>query len=95
MEPQLTKFFSETQRRFHNQGKAETLLEILRERGLAVTIKQQHRIVSCTDAAVLQRWVSLALTVASTSELLAPRPPARPANGHATKAKRPATRKAR
>jgi hypothetical protein len=95
MAPQLTKFFSETQRRFHNEGKAESILVVLSQRGLVPTGEQQHRITSCTDAAVLDRWLKRALTVASINELLAPRPPARPANGHATKAKRPATRKAR
>jgi hypothetical protein len=99
MAPQLTRFFSETQRRFHNQGKAEgkaeSLLLVLSQRGLVPTGEQQRRITSCTDAAALDRWLKRALTVASINELLTPRPAARPANGHAATAKRTATRKPR
>src|SRR4051812_46324961 len=99
MAPQLRKFFSETQRRFHNEGKAEgkaeSVLVVLSQRGLVPTSEQQRRIALCTDAAALDRWLKRALTAASIDELLAPKPPAKATNGHATKAKPRAARKAR
>jgi hypothetical protein len=52
------------------KGKAEALLLILRRRGLAMTDDQQHRIVTCTDLATVDRWLDRAFTAASVDELL-------------------------
>ena len=79
MEPQIEKFFSEAHRRSYDRGKAEgeakgkaeALLMLLRRRGLAMTSDQQHRIITCTDLATLDRWLDRAVSVASVDELLA------------------------
>ena len=82
MEPQIEKFFSEAHRRSYTEGeakgqakgeakgKAEALLLILRRRGMAMTDDQQHRIVTCTDLAIVDRWLDRAFSVASVDELL-------------------------
>jgi hypothetical protein len=79
MEPQIEKFFSEAHRRSYDRGKAEgeakgkaeSLLMFLRRRGLAPTSDQQDRILTCTDLAILDRWLDRAFSVASVDELLA------------------------
>ncbi len=71
MENQIEKFFSDAHRRTFNQGKAEALLMVLTQRGLAVTPDQQRQIVACTDIATLERWLARAFSVASPDELLA------------------------
>jgi flagellar biosynthesis/type III secretory pathway protein FliH len=53
------------------KGKAEALLVFLRHLGLATTSDQQHRILTCTDLATLDRWLGRVLSVASVDELLA------------------------
>jgi hypothetical protein len=54
------------------EGKAEALLVFLRQRGLAMTSDQQHRIRTCTDLASLDRWLDRAFSGAtSVDELLA------------------------
>jgi hypothetical protein len=59
MAPQLTKFFSETQRRFHNQGKAEgkaeSLLLVLSQRGLVPT---GNNSVESLRAPMLLHWIA-------------------------------------
>jgi hypothetical protein len=83
MEPQIEKFFSEAHRRSYDRGKAEgkaegeakgkaeALLLFLRRRGLAMTSDQQHRILTCADLAILDRWWDRAFSVASVDDLLA------------------------
>jgi hypothetical protein len=38
---------------------------------VAITDEQQSQILSCTDLATLDRWLDLALSIASVDELLA------------------------
>ncbi len=79
MDPQIEKFFSEAHRRSYDRGKAEgeargkaeALLMFLRRRDLAMTSDQQHRILTSTDLATLDRWLDRAFSVASVDELLA------------------------
>jgi hypothetical protein len=52
------------------KGKAEALLMFLKRRGLAITDDQEHRIVTCTDLAIIDRWLDRAFSVASVEELL-------------------------
>lgn len=83
----LKKFFSEAHWREYNRGfaeglaearaeaeargKAKALLMFLRRRGLATTGDQQHRIVTCTDLATVERWLDRVFSVASVDELVA------------------------
>ena len=79
MDPQIVKFFSEEHRRSYDQGKVEgeakgeakALMMILKQRGLAITDDQQRQIVTCTDLAILDRWLHRAFSVTSVDELLA------------------------
>jgi flagellar biosynthesis/type III secretory pathway protein FliH len=79
MEPQIKQFFSEAHQRSYAKGKAEgeakgeakAVMMILQQRGLVPTDEQQRQILSCTDVAILDRWLARALSVASVDELLA------------------------
>jgi len=77
MQPGLDKFFTETQRRNYERGKAEgkaegeaaALLKILMRRGLTLTADQRRHIVECTDLVMLEHWLDRALTASSIEEL--------------------------
>jgi hypothetical protein len=79
MEQPIEKFFSEAHRRSYDrgkvqgkaEGKAESLMVILRRRGMAITEEQQHRIAACTDLITLDRWLDRALSITSIDELFA------------------------
>lgn len=83
MEPQIKQFFSEAHQRSYAkgeaeglakgraEGKAESVMMILRQRGLVLTDEQQRQILSCNEVAILDRWLARALSVASFDELLA------------------------
>lgn len=47
------------------------LIAVLEARGLAVSPEEQHTIATCTDDAVLTRWIRRAATAASVQEVLA------------------------
>lgn len=53
------------------KGKAEAILEVLEERGIAVSPAQREEILACTDLARLRRWVRRAGLVSSGEELVA------------------------
>jgi hypothetical protein len=87
MEPQIKKFFTEAHHRSYAEGeakgkaegkaegeakgKAESLMMILQQRRLVMTDEQRRQILSCTDVAHLDRWLTRVLSVASVDELLA------------------------
>jgi len=74
MEPGLDKFFTDTQRRTYERGKAEgasaALLKIVTRRGLTATAEQRRRLLECTDLVQLERWLDRSLVVSSMDELL-------------------------
>ncbi len=51
------------------EGRAESILDVLEARGLAVSDDARARILACTDAAQLAAWVRKAVTAASVEEL--------------------------
>jgi len=51
------------------KGKAEAVLAVLAARGLEVTEEQRERLLSATNASVLDRWLRQAITTASTADL--------------------------
>jgi hypothetical protein len=51
------------------RGKADSIIAVLRARGLAVDEASRTRILSCPDVAVLDRWVVRAVTIASVEDL--------------------------
>lgn len=50
-------------------GRAEDVLTVLDARGITVSAEQKTRVVDCTDAATLDRWIRKAVTVATAEEL--------------------------
>lgn len=52
------------------EGKASAILTIFAARGIPVSDTVRERIAACLDAAVLERWISLAVTVTSADELV-------------------------
>jgi hypothetical protein len=66
---------SEFLRKLHAKGKAEgkadALVAVLEARAFVLTADARARIDSCRDAAVLQRWISRAVTATSLDEVFA------------------------
>jgi hypothetical protein len=54
------------------RGFAEMLLRLLTVRGVHVDDASRQRILSCTDAALLDLWFDRAIHATSLSEVLAP-----------------------
>lgn len=52
-------------------GRADTLLDLLAERGLVPTPEERTRIESCRDAAQLKAWLRRVLSAATVGEILA------------------------
>jgi len=71
MHPQTEKLMSSWQRGSFAQGKAESVLEVLEGRGLAVSAAERERILACTDLELLKTWLRRAVTVATTDALFA------------------------
>lgn len=53
------------------QGRAQSLLEVLEARGLAVDAHERRTILECQDLESLARWLRRALTASSAAEVLA------------------------
>jgi hypothetical protein len=53
-------------------GKAQALLEVLEQRGIAVSAVARKRILATRDELALQRWLERALTVTRAAELFEP-----------------------
>ena len=54
------------------KGKAEAILSVLETRGIPVDSATRARIMACSDAATLGRWLARAVTAASVEEIIAP-----------------------
>lgn len=50
-------------------GKASAVLHFLRARGIVVNEAQEARVLGCTDAAAVDRWIEQAATVTSVEQL--------------------------
>jgi len=66
------KLIERGRRRGEAKGRAQTLLRLLAQRGLAVSDAQRQHILGCLDLATLDRWADQVLTVSSTDALVAP-----------------------
>jgi flagellar biosynthesis/type III secretory pathway protein FliH len=55
------------------KGRAADILLVLKTRGVAVPPEIEQRIAACTDAAVLSRWLTRAVTAESAAEVLCER----------------------
>jgi hypothetical protein len=62
---------SEARAEVRAEAKAEAVLAVLAARGLAVTADQRNRLLTCTDAAKLDRLVAGAVSAPSVAGLLA------------------------
>ncbi len=56
---------------------ADSLLIVLKGRGLTITASQRKQMLACTDAAQLAAWVRAAATASSVKELIATSVPRR------------------
>jgi predicted transposase/invertase (TIGR01784 family) len=54
----------------HKTGVASAILAVLAARGVVVSDAARRRIVECKDVAVLERWITLAVTVVSADDLV-------------------------
>ncbi|MCY1077010.1 Rpn family recombination-promoting nuclease/putative transposase [Archangium lansingense] len=52
------------------QGRAESIIQILEARGMDVSDEARQHILSCTDAAILDRWFNRALKATTLSNVL-------------------------
>ncbi len=53
----------------HRVGKTSAIFTIFAARGITVSAETRARIAACKDMALLERWIGLAVTVASADEL--------------------------
>lgn len=51
------------------EGRTESVLRILKVRGLKVTQTQRAQIAQCNDPDLLDRWIERAVTISRTDEL--------------------------
>ena len=67
------QYQSEFARKYYGQGKAEGkaegILVVLENRGVAISEAQQQTIRSCQDLGQLDRWLRRALTISEIGEL--------------------------
>lgn len=52
------------------EGQAKSLLTLLEARGLKVSPAMRTKILACTDAATLDRWLKSSLSASSVAEVL-------------------------
>jgi hypothetical protein len=52
---------------------AEDILLVLKTRGIAVPPEIEQRIATCTDPAMLSRWLTRAVTAQSAAEVVEPK----------------------
>ena len=65
------QYQSDFARKYVAEGKAEAILRVLDARRFAVSDAQRARVLACSDAALLDRWLDRAVTAASADEALA------------------------
>lgn len=74
MLPRGVQFFSERQRqdfaRGEVEGKAQSVLRVVERRGVAVSHDHRQRILACTDVAMLEHWLDVAVVATRADELL-------------------------
>ena len=64
------EYQSDFARRYFGQGKAEAILQVLATRGLDVPTDVRERVLACKDLALLDTWLTRAVTATSVSEVL-------------------------
>jgi hypothetical protein len=62
-------FVEEIHDRGKAEGKAGSVLSVLNARGLASSQEQRQRVMSCTDADQLDRWLKRACTATTADEV--------------------------
>jgi len=67
----MTGLSSPLRRGRKGRGKADAIHRVLDARRFAVSDAQRARVLACTDAALLDRWLERAVTAASADEALA------------------------
>jgi len=64
------EYQSDFARRYFGQGKAEAILKVLATRGVEVPTDVRERVLACKDLALLDTWLTRAVTATSVSEIL-------------------------
>ena len=67
--PFARKFLGEGLAKGRAQGKAHSVLTVLRARRLTITDEQKTRILACTEMKQLDRWLKRALSISSVRQL--------------------------
>lgn len=65
----LSFYTSPLSEEIRNEGRAEALLIILEQRGIAVTEEERERAVHCEDPEIMRSWLARALTAATAEEI--------------------------
>jgi hypothetical protein len=68
--PYIRDSYRKGLRKGNAKGKAESVLSILEARGIRLTKAARAKILSCSDAELLDRWVRSAVSAASAAEVL-------------------------
>jgi hypothetical protein len=67
--PTILQFGAAAEARGEARGIAESILEVLEERGVAVSLAQREEILGCSDIRRLKRWVRRAGVATSADEI--------------------------
>lgn len=67
----VKKYYTQGLREGEALGQAKAALVVLAARNVSFSAEERERIASCTDLAVLERWVRRAATCKNVSELFA------------------------
>ncbi|HBL29482.1 MAG TPA: hypothetical protein DD490_21830 [Acidobacteria bacterium] len=69
-EPTISRLTATARAEGEAKGRAESVLDLLENRGLAVSPEQRAEILGCSDPARLKHWLLSAGSVATVGELL-------------------------
>jgi hypothetical protein len=65
------KYLAEGRQEGRVEGKAEAVLQILATRGIEVPEAVRHRVLTCTDPSVLDRWIELSVVAITAAQVVA------------------------
>jgi hypothetical protein len=64
------RYYAQGKEEGHAEGRAQSILDVLRVRGVDVPAEVRERIVSCKDVATLDAWLERAVRAASAADVL-------------------------
>jgi hypothetical protein len=69
--PYVSELRAQGQAEGREEGRAQVIADVLDQRKISLTAQERQHILDCTDAPVLDLWVSRMLTVTTAAELFA------------------------